>query len=131
MHQSKKGNQWFFGMKAHIGLDADSGLVHTVRGTAGNVNDVVQANSLLHSQESEAYADAGYQGANRRPDARPGVKWNIAMRQGKRRALDKGNAVAAVVEQIEKLKASVRARSSTRFGSSNASSVMSRCATGH
>jgi IS5 family transposase len=48
MHQSKKGNQWFFGMNAHIGVDADSGLVHTVRGTAGNVNDVVGANSLLH-----------------------------------------------------------------------------------
>ena len=44
MHQSKKGNQWFFGMKAHIGADAESGLVHTVRGTSGNVNDVVEAN---------------------------------------------------------------------------------------
>lgn len=45
MHQSKKGNQWYFGMKAHIGVDADSGLVHTVRGTSGNVSDVLQANS--------------------------------------------------------------------------------------
>ena len=60
MHQSKNGNQWFFGMKAYLGVDADSGLVHTVRGTAGNVNDVVQANSLLHGQESDVFANAGY-----------------------------------------------------------------------
>ncbi len=59
MKQSKKGKQWFFGMKAHIGADAESGLVHTVRGTAGSVNDVVEANSLLHGQEDEAWGDAG------------------------------------------------------------------------
>lgn len=60
MHQSKKGNQWFLGMKAHIGVDADSRLVHTVRGTASNVNDVVQSKSLLHGQERGVFADAGY-----------------------------------------------------------------------
>ena len=47
-------------MKAHIGVDADSGLVHTVRGTSGNVNDVVEANSLLHGDEAEAFADAAF-----------------------------------------------------------------------
>ena len=47
MHQSKKGNDWHFGMKAHIGVDAASGLVHTVVGTAGNVSDVTQAHALL------------------------------------------------------------------------------------
>ena len=62
MHQTKKGNQWHVGMKAHIGVDAESGLVHTVRATAANVSDVVQANSLLHVQESDVFADAGYQG---------------------------------------------------------------------
>ena len=46
MHQTKKGNQWHFGMKAHIGVDADSGLVHTVIGTAANVNDVTQGQRL-------------------------------------------------------------------------------------
>jgi IS5 family transposase len=76
-------------MKAHIGVDADSGLVHTVRGTAGSVNDVVEANALLHGEETEAFGDAGYQGAHKRPDAKPGVHWNVAMRPGKRRALDK------------------------------------------
>ena len=61
-HQTKKGNQWYFGMKAHIGVDADSGLVHTVRGTAANIGDMLQANSLLHGQERDGYGDAGCQG---------------------------------------------------------------------
>lgn len=59
MKQSKKGNQWYFAMKAHISVDGDSGLVHTVRGTAGSVNDVIEANTLLHGQESEAWAMPG------------------------------------------------------------------------
>ena len=110
MHQTKKGNQWHFGMKAHIGVDADSGLVHTVRGTAANVNDVVEANSLLHGQESDACGDAGYQGAAKRADAGEGVAWHIAMRLGKRRALDKTRKVDALVDQLEALKASIRAK---------------------
>jgi IS5 family transposase len=54
MKRSKKSNQWYFGMKAHIGVDADLGPVRPVRGTAGNINDVVEGNSLLHGQETEA-----------------------------------------------------------------------------
>ena len=110
MHQSKKGNQWYFGMKAHIGVDAESGLVHTVRGTSGNVNDVVEANSLLHGDETEAFADAGYQGAHTRPDAKSSVRWNIAMRPGKRAALDKTKRVDQLIDQLERLKASIRAK---------------------
>ena len=110
MHQSKKGNQWYFGMKAHIGVDAESGLVHTVRGTSGNVNDVVEANSLLHGDEIEAFADAGYQGAHKRPDAKSSVRWNIAMRPGKRAALDKTKRVDQLIDQLERLKASIRAK---------------------
>ena len=110
MHQTKKGNQWHFGMKAHIGVDADSGLVHTVRGTAANVNDVVEANSLLHGQESDACGDAGYQGAAKRADADEGVAWHIAMRPGKRRALDKTRKVDALIDQLEALKAGIRAK---------------------
>ena len=68
MHQTKKGNQWHFGMKAHIGVDADSGLVHSVIGTAANVPDVTQASALLHGEESMAFGDAGYAIPN-------GVKW--------------------------------------------------------
>jgi IS5 family transposase len=97
-------------MKAHIGVDADSGLVHTVRGTAGNVNDVVEANALLHGQESEAFGDAGYQGAHKRDDAKPNAKWNVAMRPGKRAALDKSKALDQLKEQLERLKASIRAK---------------------
>ena len=110
MHQTKKGNQWYFGMKAHIGVDAESGLVHTVRGTAANVNDVVEANNLLHGAETDVFADAGYQGAGKRPDAKSDVTWHVAMRPGKRRALDKSNAVDKLIDEIERLKASVRAK---------------------
>ena len=110
MKQSKKGNQWYFGMKAHIGVDADSGLVHTVRATAGSVGDVVEANTLLHGEETEAWGDAGYQGAGKRPDAKDGVRWNIAMRPGKRRELDKSTLVDDLTDQLERLKASIRAK---------------------
>ena len=108
MHQTKKGNQWHFGMKAHIGVDADSGLVHSVIGTAANVNDVTRGHDLLHGKEKVVFADAGYQGADKRPEA-TGVKWQVAMRPSKRRGLaDSG--WAALLEQAEKLKASVRAK---------------------
>jgi transposase, IS5 family len=110
MHSSKKGEQMYFGMKAHIGADADSGLVHTVRGTAGNVHDVVEGNSLLHGQEEFGFGDAGYQGVDKRPDAKPDVIWHIAMRPGKRRTLDKSNAADALLDTVEKLKAGVRAK---------------------
>ena len=110
MHSSKKGNQWYFGMKAHIGADAQSGLVHTVRGTSGHVSDIAEANTLLHGQESLAFGDAGYQGVDKRPDSKADVAWHVAMRPGKRRALDKDNEVDALLDQIEKLKAGVRAK---------------------
>lgn len=110
MKQSKKGNQWYFGMKAHIGVDAASGLTHTVRGTAGSVNDVVVANELLHGKERDVFADAGYQGAHKRPGARKKVRWHVAMRPGKRKALDRTNPKDAIADKIEQLKASVRAK---------------------
>ena len=110
MRQTKKGNQWYFGMKAHIGADAESGLVHTVRGTAANVNDVVEANSLLHGQESVAFGDAGYQGAERRPDAAADVDWYVAMKPGKRAAMNKTSALGAILEELESVKASIRAK---------------------
>ena len=110
MHQSKKGQQWYFGMKAHIGVDADSGLVHTVRGTAGHVGDVVEANTLLHGQETQVWADAGYQGADKRPDAKNDVRWNIAMRPGRRKQLDKTKPLDDLTDQLERLKASIRAK---------------------
>lgn len=110
MHSSQKGNQWHFGMKAHIGVDADSGLVHTVRGTSGHVADVVEARNLLHGHEVDAFGDAGYQGAAKRPDARAGVQWHIAMRRGKRKELDKTKTVDMLIDRLEKLKAGIRAK---------------------
>ena len=88
MHQSRKGNQWFFGMKCHIGVDKDSGLIHAMAATAGNVNDVTVAAELLHGQEEVLYGDAGYQGLeNREEMAGKAVECRIAMRPGKRRQL--------------------------------------------
>ena len=116
MKQSKKGKQWYFGIKAHIGVDAGSGLVHTVRSTAGNMGDFVEANTLLHGEETEVWGDAGYQGAEKRPDAKAGVRWNIAMRSGKRRELDKTKLVDDLTDQLERLKVSIRAKVERRCG---------------
>jgi len=110
MHQTRKGQQWYFGMKAHIGADADSGLVHTVIGTAAHVADVTEANSLLHGEEHAGHGDAGYQGVHKRPDARPAMTWHVAMRHGKRKALDKDSPANVLIEHVEHLKASVRAK---------------------
>ena len=110
MHSSKKGEQMYFGMKAHIGADAESGLVHTVRGTSGNVHDINEGNSLLHGEETVAFGDAGYQGIQKRPDAKPEVTWHIAMRPGKRKALNKDNAADVMLDHAEKLKADISAR---------------------
>lgn len=114
MHQTKKGNQWHFGMKAHIGVDADSGLVHTVIGTAANVNDVTQAAGLLHGKEKHAWGDAGYQGVDKRQEmqgskAKAKIKWHVAMRPGKRKTLDANRELHKLLEKVERLKASVRA----------------------
>lgn len=111
MHQSKKGNQWHFGMKAHIGVDADSGLVHTVVGTAANVNDVTQAHALVHGQERDVFADAGYQGVSKRQETQ-GIKvnWHVAMRPGQRQRLDKGTPMGALMDKLEQVKARIRAK---------------------
>jgi transposase, IS5 family len=111
MHQTKKGNQWHFGMKAHIGVDAESGLVHSVIGTAANVNDVTQAAGLLQGDETDAWGDAGYQGVARREEFKDSkVRWEVAMRPGKRRLLDPERELDRLLEKAEKLKASIRAK---------------------
>ena len=107
MHQTKKSNQWHFGMKAHI--DAESGLVHTVIGTAANVNDVMQGNALLHADEVDASGDADCQGITKRDDAGT-TNWHVAMRPGKRRASDRRRKSNVSVDAIERLKASIRAK---------------------
>ncbi len=107
MHQAKKGNEWHFGMKLHIGVDADTGLAHSMTTTAANVNDVTEAHRLLHGNEAQAWGDAGYQGVQKREEHRERrVEWQVAMRPGLRRHLSPGSQEALG----EHRKASVRAK---------------------
>jgi IS5 family transposase len=116
MHQTKKGNQWHFGMNAHIGVDAESRLVHTVIGTAANVNDVTQAAGLLHGEETDVFGDAGYQGVAKREEAKDrDVTWYVAMRPGKRCVLDKNRASQRLIDELETLKVSIRAKAEYPF----------------
>ena len=109
-HQTKKGNHGYFGMKAHIGVDAHSGITHTGVTPVANAADVSQAHALLQAEEADALGDAGYQGVEKREENLTSpVKGVVALRPGKRRALpdtERGRSD----EQIEKLKASVRAK---------------------
>jgi len=87
MHQTKKGNQWYFGMKAHIGADAGTGYVHSVSATAANVHDLDEAADLVRDHDEVVYTDAGYQGAEKRPEIAGNerlskVEWRIAARKG-------------------------------------------------
>ena len=108
MHQTKKGNQWHFGMKAHIGVDVDSGLVHTVTTTAANASDVSQVEALLHGKEEVVHADAGYIGAQQR--VKSGKReWHIAAKRGAVKAI-KDAKLKQIVEELETLKARIRAR---------------------
>jgi IS5 family transposase len=96
-------------MKAHIGVDAASGLVHTVVGTAANVSDIDVAGTLLHGEEQAAFGDAGYQGVHKRPEAQ-GPTWHVAMRPGKRRMLNPFIEPEFVAERVEKMQTSIRAK---------------------
>ena len=107
MHQVKKGQQWHFGMKAHIGVDATTGLVHSVATTAANVADITQVPRLLHGAETQVWGDAGYTGVARRPEHRGrAIDWQVALRTGQRRRLAPRSAAA----QAERRKASIRAK---------------------
>ncbi len=111
MHQTKKGNQYYFGMKAHIGADAESGLVHSVVGTAANVADVTQVDKLLHGKENMVGADAGYTGVEKRPEHEGReVIWQIAARRSTYKKLSKRSALYKAKRKIEKSKAQVRAK---------------------
>ncbi|MGH7061808.1 MAG: IS5 family transposase [Stellaceae bacterium] len=108
MHQTKKGNQWHFGMKAHIGVDVASGVVHMVVGTAANEADINQTAALLHGQEEAVFADAGYTGADKRPELEDrDVSWNIAIKRSIIKALPKG--LRDWAEAVERALSQVRA----------------------
>ena len=111
MHQTKKGNQWYFGLKAHLGTDRDSKLVHTVVVTAANVADIAKTAELLHGEETQVHGDAGYTGVEKRPEivalARP-IDWQIACKRGLIKALAEG-AQKEAIKAVEHAKAAVRA----------------------
>lgn len=112
MHQTKKGNQYFLGMKAHIGADAESGLVHHVHGTAANVAEVTEVAHLLHGEEENVVCvDTGYTGVEKRPEHEGRqVIWPIAARRSTYKQLSKRNALYKARRKIEKAKAQVRAK---------------------
>jgi len=111
MHQTRKGQQWYFGMKAHIGADRDSKRVHTVVVTAANVSDITQTAQLLHGQEKQVHADAGYTGVEKRAEIvalERKMDWQIARKRGQIKTMKEG-AEKEMIQAVEKAKASVRA----------------------
>ena len=81
MHQTKKGNQWYFGMKIHVGADVDSGLAHTVSVTPANVADVTELPNLLREDDRAVFGDAGYVNDHYKRAARQaGVYWGVALK---------------------------------------------------
>lgn len=119
-HQVKKGNAWHFGYKAHIGVDRDSGLVHTVEATAANVSDVSETANLLHGEEETCHGDAGYIGAEKRDDAivrnKAGkkIKYEIMRRPSHIRKLSKSGQYQA--KKREHKKSSIRVKVEHVFG---------------
>lgn len=110
MHQTKKGNQWYFGMKAHAGVDVESGLVHTVTTTPANVSDVAEASKLLHGREKSVHGDAGYTGADKREELETcKAQFHIAAKRGKIKALPEDELKEATKE-LEYIKAAIRAK---------------------
>jgi IS5 family transposase len=123
MHQTKKGNQWYhrfaegfaYGMKVHVGVDSESGLIHSVETTAANVHDLTAAADLLHSEETVVYADAGYQVIEKREEMQGrGIGFRIAMRPGKRRVLP-DTPEGRLDDLIETAKAHIRAKGEHPF----------------
>ncbi len=117
MHQAKKGNQWHFGMKMHTGVDAESGLIHSVVCTAANEADVAHGHELLHGQETAIHGDSGYTGLDKRDEVKGAqeqgqlgrnIAWYIAMKRGQLKAMPEGPA-KAMHEWFERRKAQIRA----------------------
>jgi IS5 family transposase len=109
MHQTKKGNQWYFGMKAHIGVDAGTGYVHSVTATAANVHDLDETVNLVRPDDEVVYTDAGYQGVEKRPEVAgdehlSGVEFRVAARKGRLKTM------AEPDRQAQSRQAGVRAK---------------------
>lgn len=117
MHQTRKGNQWHFGMKMHAGVDAESGLIHSVVCTPANEADVAHGRQLLHGQESQVHGDSGYTGLGKRQEVtdaqakgelRHDIDWCIAMKRGQLQSMPEG-PLKGLTEWAERRKAQIRA----------------------
>ena len=107
MQQTKKGNQWYFGMKVHIGVDSQSGLVHSASVTSANVHDSQQLPNLLHGEESRLYGDSAYRGKKQREQLKqiaPRAKDFTNKRAHRHRALSQSD------RQTNRRKSAVRAK---------------------
>jgi transposase, IS5 family len=118
MHQTKKRNQWYHGMKAHVGVDAESGLVHSTHYTAANESDVAHTHKVLHGQEDHVFLDAGYTGVHKREEIvkahgdgaiKTEVQWSVAMKRAKLKGMAEG-PLKQLTQALEKVKAQIRAR---------------------
>jgi transposase, IS5 family len=118
MHPTKKGNEWSFGMKAHIGADADSGAVHSLHTTPANESDVAHTHELLHGQETHVFADAGYTGVAKREEIvqaqadgkiRADVDWVVARRRSTITKMAEGT-LKVLTQARERVQAQIRAR---------------------
>ena len=118
--QTKKGKNWHFGYKAHIGVDRESGIVHTVKTTAANVHDVSMTPELLHGEEETVHGDSGYLGAEKRDDAivtntaKKRIKYIINRRPSQSK--HKSNRSKGQIKRREREKSSVRAKVEHVFG---------------
>jgi IS5 family transposase len=111
MYQTKKGNQWHFGMKAHIGVDAKTGLTHSLITTAAHEHDLKPVDQLLHGEEAFIFADSGYRGAEKRDElASVKADWHVAEMPSKVKELKKHLRINKVKLKTEYLKASIRAK---------------------
>lgn len=119
-HQVKKGNTWHFGYKAHIGVDQDSGLVHSVEVTGANTHDVTMVSKLLTGEENAVYGDSGYLGAEKRDDAitrnTKGKKIKYKTNRRPSQSKKKSARSKAQIKRREHEKSSVRAKVEHVFG---------------
>ena len=107
MKQTRKGNQWHFGMKLHVGVDDQSGLVHSLATTSANMHDLTASEELLHGEEARVWGDAGYRGMEKRKAHEDRqVAWHIAMGPSQRRRLARDE----LERLMEGCKSSVRAK---------------------
>lgn len=110
-HQTRKGHQWYFGMKYHIGVDSGSRRMRMAVATSADLNDVPQPYAPVHGEQSDAFADAGYRGGNHRHDTRDlRTHGHFALRPCLRRLLDATKPTGALAGPMEQVNASIRAK---------------------